>query len=284
MITGEIGQHVHIDLATVHHVNTTATGGDQAVSRASAVLRAVGRAPAEGLTTTELAAATGINRSTAHRIASALARDGLLDRPTTTGRWLLGPETYLLGAVAARRYDVTALARDVVRSLAGATGESAFYSVRRGDETVCLLREEGSFPLRSFVLHEGVRFPLGVASAGLAILAHLPTAEAERYLTAHDLTAAWGEAHGDAALRERLRQTRTDGYATNPALLVEGSWGMGAAVFDHTGEPSGALSLTGVETRFGPERRRVLGRLLLDHAHRLSQGLAQRAARSGQPV
>lgn len=266
---------MHVAPTTVHDVNASGPGGDQAVSRASAVLRAVGRSPAQGLTTTELAAAAGINRSTAHRIATALARDGLLDRPSATGRWLLGPETYLLGAVAARRYDVTALARDVVRSLAGATGESAFFSVRRGDETVCLMREEGSFPLRSFVLGEGVRFPLGVASAGLAILAHLPAAEAERYLASHDLTAAWGEAHGDRALRERLQQTRTDGYATNPALLVEGSWGMGAAVFDHTGEPSGALSLTGVETRFGAERRPLLGRLLLEHAHRLSQRLAR---------
>lgn len=274
MRAAAIGQHVHAALGSVHDVNTPSVSGDQAVTRASAVLRAVGRGPAEGLSTTELAAGTGLNRSTAHRIATALARDGLLDRPTSTGRWLLGPETYLLGAVAARRYDVTSLARDVVRSLAGATGESAFFSVRRGDETVCLLREEGSFPLRSFVLHEGVRFPLGVASAGLAILAHLPSAETERYLAAHDLTPAWGEAHGGAALRERLRQTRTDGYATNPALLVEGSWGMGAAVFDHTGEPSGALSLTGVETRFGAERRPLLGRLLLEHAHRLSQRLA----------
>ena len=52
-----------------------------------------------------------------------------------------------------------------------ATGESAFYSARRGNETVCLLREDGSFPIRSHVLHEGIRFPLGVASAGQVILA-----------------------------------------------------------------------------------------------------------------
>ena len=59
------------------------------------------------------------------------------------------------------------------RRLAVRTEESAFLSVRRGDETVCLIREDGAFPIRSFVLSEGVRFPLGVASAGLAILAAL---------------------------------------------------------------------------------------------------------------
>jgi hypothetical protein len=33
---------------------------------------------------------------------------------------------------------------------------------------VCLAGAEGSFPLRSHVLREGIRFPLGVASAGPA--------------------------------------------------------------------------------------------------------------------
>ena len=36
--------------------------------------------------------------------------------------------------------------------------------------------------MRSFVLHEGVRFPLGVASAGTAILAFLPEGEQEQIL------------------------------------------------------------------------------------------------------
>ena len=86
----------------------------------------------------------------------------------------VGPETYLFGLAVAARYDVTEIARPTVQRLARLTGESAFFSVRRGDETVCLIREDGSFPIRSHVLYEGIRFPLGVASAGLAVLAFLP--------------------------------------------------------------------------------------------------------------
>ena len=56
----------------------------------------------------------------------------------------------------------------------------------------------------------------------------------------------------------------------NPALIVEGSWGMGAAVFDSSGLPAWALSLTGVETRFKPERHHELGTLLLEQAHALT--------------
>jgi len=51
---------------------------------------------------------------------------------------------------------------------------------------------------------------------------------------------------------------------------------MGAAVFDAAGQPAWALSLTGIEARFSAERRPELGRLLLDHAHRLTQALGRR--------
>ena len=180
-----------------------------------------------------------------------------------------------MGSVAAARYDVTTLGRDIVRSLAVGTEESAFLSVRRADETVCLLREEGSFPIRSFVLSEGVRFPLGVASAGLAILSFLPAHDVDAYLGRHpELSERWGRAHGLAPLRRRLAETKERGYAVNPGLIVEGSWGMGAAVFDRSGRPEWALSLTGVEFRFGPDRLAELGRTLMAHAHQLSSRIA----------
>lgn len=200
----------------------------------------------------------------------------MVDRDRTTGRWSLGPELYLLGAGAAHRYDITTTAGDLVDRLARETGESAFLSARRGDETVCILSREGSFPLRSHVLHEGIRFPLGVASAGLAILGHLPDRDIDDYFDRADLRPAWGQSHSEDAIRQRINDTRRDGYATNPALLVEGSWGLGAAVFDRSGLPAWALSVTGVQTRFTAERRSQMGGLLLESAQELSVRLRER--------
>jgi DNA-binding IclR family transcriptional regulator len=260
---------------SVHNVDMTSVPGTQVISRAAAVLRAVGAAMPRGLSTSAVATATGLARPTAHRLLASLAAEGFVDHDALSGRWVPGPELYLLGAAAAERYDITAPARPVVRALAEATGESAFLSARRGDETVCLLREDGAFPIRSHVLHEGIRFPLGVASAGLAILAFLPDAAVERYLASADLSA-FGPAHEPARIRERVTATRAAGYALNPGLLVEGSWGMGAAVFDGSEQPAWALSLTGIEARFSGERRPELGRLLLEHAHRLTQRLRGR--------
>ncbi|WP_395639290.1 IclR family transcriptional regulator [Pseudolysinimonas sp.] len=253
----------------------TTVPGTQVIGRVAAVLRAVSVAMPRGLGTSAVATATGLSRPTAHRLLSSLAAEGFLDHDPLTGRWVPGPELYLLGSVAAERYDITGLARPIVRSLAEATGESAFLSARRGDETVCLLREDGSFPIRSHVLYEGIRFPLGVASAGLAILAFLPDPTVEAYLESTDL-AAFGDSHSPRRLRTRIAETRAAGWSINPGLLVEGSWGMGAAVFDASGQPAWALSLTGIEARFSRDRRPELGRLLLEHAHRLTQALRGR--------
>lgn len=242
-------------------------------ARIAATLRAVSAHEPNGATTSAIARAAGLPRPTAHRLLVSLLDEGLTDR-TPDGKWLLGPELYLLGVAASSRYDVTARAQPIVRRLAVATGESAFLSARRGDETVCLLREDGSFPVRSHVLHEGIRFPLGVASAGLAILSHLPDHEVDAYVSANDLSLKYGADHTSVELLRRIQDTRLSGYALNPGLLVPGSWGMGAAVFDRDNKPMWALSITGIEHRFYAQRRRELGAVLLRAAHELTRTLA----------
>lgn len=199
--------------------------------------------------------------------------EGFVDRDRAAGTWMLGPEFYLLGLAARKRYDVRGLVQPHVRALAQLTAESAFYSARRGDETVCLVHEEGSFPIRSHVLHEGARFPLGVVSAGLVVLAYLSDSEISTYLSRSRLEDDYGPAHESSALRSRISEVRQSGWALNPGLVVEGSWGMAAAVFDAEDQPVGALTLTGIEARFALARRTELGSALLREAHRVTMAL-----------
>lgn len=249
--------------------------GTQVVGRVALLLRIIAKTGGAGLSPAGIVRASGLTRPTVHRLLRALAADGLLDLDENTGRWHLGPEIYVMGTVAAGRFAVEHLARPALRRLAEATGESAFLSIRRGDETVCLAREEGSFPVRSFVLYEGKRFPLGVASAGIVILAFLPTDEAGPIIGDDAARVAeFGAPHAAEPLRKKLAETRELGYSVNPGLVVEGSYGMGAAVFDPAGRPAWALSLTGIEPRFRPGRREELGELLMAEAHRLSTAIA----------
>ncbi len=118
--------------------------GTPVITRVAATLRAVGRERG-GVTTTAVARATDIPRATAHRMLTALAEQGLIDREADNGLWFLGPEIYLLGSVSTSRYDAAPVADDLLRALADDTGESAFLSARRGWETVCV-RDRGQLP------------------------------------------------------------------------------------------------------------------------------------------
>nr|WP_244180186.1 IclR family transcriptional regulator [Amycolatopsis pretoriensis] len=245
------------------------------VGRTHRALRAVAAHEPGGATTTAVAREAGLPRPTVHRLLTSLQGVGLVERLPDTDRWVLGPELYFLGVAAARRYDVTEAALPVVRRLALATGESAFFSARRGEETICLIREDGAFPIRSHVLFEGARFPLGVVSAGMVVLAHLPDREVDEYLARVDLVGGFGAQHSVEEIRRHIALTRQQGYSVNPGLVVEGSWGLAAAVFDQAGSPRWALTLTGVEHRFAGDRISQLGALLLREAHALSETLAR---------
>ena len=251
-------------------MNQLPVQGAQVVSRIAGLLRILGRKP-DGSPLVALVRESGLTRPTVHRLLTSLASEGLLDHDARTGNWVLGPEILLMGSVASARFPMEEIARPSLRRLAEETGESAFFSIRRGSETVCLLREEGSFPVRSFVLHEGVRFPLGVASAGTAIMAFLDDDEQDQLLENWPAHAGkFADAHTEVVVRANLAKTRQAGYSVNPGLVLEGSWGMGAAVFDAAGRPAWALSLTGIEPRFREDRQDFLGRLLMEEAHRIT--------------
>ena len=75
------------------------------------VLRAVAAAAPTGCTTSEVAATADLSRPTTHRLLMSLQAEGYLDRQVSRREWVLGPEMYLMGAVAAERYDVSRYAR-----------------------------------------------------------------------------------------------------------------------------------------------------------------------------
>src|SRR5438445_8974624 len=91
--------------------------------RVAAVLRALSGFADSGASTSQVARSAVLARPTVHRLLTALADEGYVDRDQRTGLWYLGPELYLLGEMAARRYDVTGHARAAVHRLAATTGE-----------------------------------------------------------------------------------------------------------------------------------------------------------------
>lgn len=246
--------------------------GTQSIDRAIGLLLQVGRADAEGARLTDLVASSRLAKPTVSRVLGALVRAGLLDQDKASRRYHLGPESYVLGTLSARRFGIHAQAMDGLTRLSQATGDTTFLSVRRDLHVVCLHREEGLFPIRSHVLQVGDRHPLGVGAASLAMLAALPDDEVAGVLKANAATIEEKyAAYSPRLLRDAVARTRRDGYALNPGLLMKGSWGIGVAVRGADGRPTGALSLAAIESRLDDARRRELVPMLQHEARRLEQ-------------
>ncbi len=131
------------------------------LDKVMSVLGAVETAPA---TLTELVAATGLSRATAHRLAVALEEHGLLRRDDD-GRFRLGLRLLGLGQAAAEEEPLVALARPALAALREATGESVQLYMRDGDARVCIAALESQRELRTIV-PVGARLTLARGSAG----------------------------------------------------------------------------------------------------------------------
>ncbi len=248
--------------------------GAQVVAKVCRLLSLVGECEPSGRAITDLVGTTGLKRPTVHRLLSALQAAGFVEQDCVSRLWRLGPEVHVLGTLAGSSYPIGSVARDCLARIAKETGDSAFLSIRRGDESVCLIREEGEFPIRTHVLQAGDRLPLGVSSAGLAILACLPDDKIGVLLAAGQDRGVRGRpAPARDTIRDLVARARVTGYAVNPGMLLPGSWGIAVAVLDAAGRPTAALSVTAIEQRLPPDRQVEIGTLLRAEADRLARRL-----------
>ena len=269
----------------VQVIGDAAAGGAQSIDRAATLLLLVGRAGPSGARLSELVEQCDLSKPTVRRMLLALVRAGLLDQDPETRRYYIGPEIYVLGMLASTRFGIHPISlRSLVR-LSQETGDTAFLSVPRGVYSICVHREEGPYPIRVHALHAGDRHPLGVGAGSLALLSALPDHEVEEVLATNaDVLAEKYPNHPPSVLRSLVQETRVNGYALNPGLLLPSSWGVGVPIRGADGRPIGALSIAAIESRLSEARQREIASLLMKEATwiemRLSEvGTADRPSR-----
>ena len=200
----------------------------ESVERAMSILTAFGlRRPK--MTLAELAAETGLHKSTILRLTRSMALYGFIDRDAD-GRFSIGASVWHLGLIFRQEFATGETIRPVLRDLVSATGETASFFVRAGDDRVCLYREN-SPSLEAYGVEEGMRLRLGTGASGLVLRRHsgdpLP-----------DLSAF--NANGTVS----LNSTRNPNIAS-----------ISAPVFGRTAQFRGALTISGLNTRFTGKTR-----------------------------
>lgn len=230
------------------------------VARILAILDALSHASSQGLRLADVVDATGLGKTTAHRILAGLLAGGLVEQDAETGRFFVGLKMLSWAAAARNRFGIARLAEPVLLRIAQGTRDTVYLVARVGDEAVCLDCREGNFPIKALTLDIGDRRPLGIGAGSLALLAFLPDPEVERIMaTGAEARAAYP--FGEARLREMIAATRRNGYAYNDVHLFEGMEtitemaGIGVPIRRSDGIPLAALHITAVTSRLAPPRR-----------------------------
>ena len=147
---------------------------DSSTENVAAVLRALNILEVFGgndvhLPLVELSRRTGMNKTTALRIARTLAKKHYLVQ-WKDGDWRLGRAAGWLGACYQATFDVHDIVEPVLRELSIQTGESASFYVREGGLRTCLARVNGPQTIRHYV-RVGIGLPLELGAPGRVILA-----------------------------------------------------------------------------------------------------------------
>lgn len=241
------------------------TQGAQSLRRALQLLRLLAEHQEDGIRLSDAMAATGLERSTCHRLLSCLVEEQFAERDADGKPYRLGVDAMQLGFAAMRRVPLLNSCRPLMQRLARISGDTVFLVIRQGDHVLCLHREEGPFPVKVFTTDVGDRRLLGLGAGGLALMSALDDAEVQRI---HERHAAEYALAGFA--RERLlqtvRHTRAQGWASIDDTLTVGVSGVGVTFSPAPGTLA-AISFGAITPRLPPARKLELAQLLQAELH-----------------
>jgi DNA-binding IclR family transcriptional regulator len=235
--------------------------GTQSAAKALALLRHVGACHPDGIRLTDLMALSGQNRSTAHRLLACLLEQDYVERAAPGKTYRLGLASLEMGLVSADMAPVVERFRPLMQRAARQSGDTVFLMVRSGDHSLCLHREEGSYPVKAFMTEPGTRTLMGISLTGVAMLAHLGDAE----------VAASYARHEEEYLRtgvplfklsNALVETRACGFSQMTDHRREVTRGVGGAIRFSRNSLVG-ISIAAINSRMSKSRRLQLGEFLV---------------------
>ncbi len=232
-------------------------------------------APPHRFTLTEVTQRMGLEKNQVYRSLKTLEEAGFL-RTDADGRFSLTPILGVLAAASAGNQpsSLVDIAAPFMDRLASETGESVNLFVLVGELAVCVDRRDSTQRVRvASVLGQSV--PLHAGAVPKAILANLPETERERILSRLSSYPRYTErtVMEPAKLRQELTQIREQGYSVSNGDFDLAARGVGAAIFDHSGQVTGGISVGGPAFRVDDPTLARFTELIVQVARAISRQL-----------
>lgn len=246
------------DLSTVHSV-------DRALLIVETLMR-----DDRSLSARDIAAQTGINRTTAHRLINALIHRGWIEKVNDSATYRLSLKFLVLANLAHESRDVLAEMRPTLEELSLISRETVHVGVLDGLVLVHVGKVDS--PERVGISSKiGTRAVPHVTSLGKAMLAASDDETIEEYIEyASRIDGEFVLSDCDA-FRQEIAGTRQRGYSRDDEEDAVGVRCIGAAIRAAGGAPLFAVSLTGPAGRFTRARAEACAPALVEAAAALSE-------------
>jgi IclR family transcriptional regulator, acetate operon repressor len=245
--------------------------GTQAVARAIALLKAFSDAQPEWALT-DLAQATGLNKTTAFRLLAALEAEGLVMRNPLSSGYRLGIELVALGGCAMRANPLRAVSRPLLENLAQECDESATLEVLIGQQVLIVDEVSSRHPM-GMSQDVGSRLPAHATATGKLLLAYAAAVPLESILRL-PLAKLTDQTIVDLdRLRMHCEQIRLQGFAVAVEELEPGFTAIAAPIYDRERSVVAAISAGGSNLRLTPERQPEIAGLVQMAARQISRQL-----------
>ena len=237
-----------------HQGTPQAVQGTQSVSRAVALLRAVARDNENGARLSSLARNVGLHAVTARRLLSVLVHEGLLSFDAQKKTYKIGIALYHIGS-AAKQFEIRDQFRSTLERIADQTEDTVFLFVRQGNDSICIDRIEGRFPIRALLVDVGVSRPLGLGASGLALIAFLPRDQFEKAFSDNLKQYSSFPDLKPETILDLARKSQKRGYVVSESLFWPGVTAVSIPVFDDQGAVIAAVSVTAISSRMNRSRQ-----------------------------
>ena len=249
--------------------------GTQSIERALTLMREIAAHNRTGSRLLDLASRTGLQRPTVHRMLKCLTLENMVQQDPDSHRYYLGPMVFELGLTAAPRFNLREICHPSMNRIAEATGDTVFLTQRSGLDSVCVDRQEGTFPIKTFTLEIGMRRPLGVGTGSLAILSALSDEEVRHVVNAN---APRLPEYGltPSSLLAQVKRAQKLGYAVREMPSLAGVRSIGHALHNQSGVAFAALSVSAISSRMSEKRVVELAAMLKNETRLVEKQVASR--------
>jgi IclR family transcriptional regulator, KDG regulon repressor len=197
-------------------------------------------------------------KTTIQGIVQTLFHLNLLERDPRSQKYRLGPLLFQLGMKYATNMDLVNIARGWTERLCFQFMQPVNVGMMVGDRVVVVLRVE---PENRFMVfpQTGSVIPAHSTAIGKTLLAYMEEEQRARILDSAPLVALTVNTILDRErLLEELREIREAGIAFDREENFIGLSGIGAPVFNYTGQATAAFVVTGDTARIEAQRQEII--------------------------